>query len=125
MHMCGLQLERGETRELPATSGAFGPMTLSGGAITTVTYRVFDRDADKVDKAIRSEPWRAFAQVTMRITIDRDPEFEVVVDEKPIEARACHKAPGIALIRHLSTYFPILPKAYLGGIYKPITEATQ
>lgn len=123
MRVCSLQLERGEAKELAPTRGATGPMFVSGGAITTVCYRVFDAAADKVDKAIRSQPWRAFAQVTMRLTIDRDPEFEVVVDGKAVEPRACHKDPGLALVSHLSAYFPLLPKLYTGATYKPEVSA--
>lgn len=119
MQTCSLQLERGESKELAPTPGATGPMILSGGAITTVTYVVFDVHADKIDKEIKREPWRAFSQVTMRITIECDPEFEVQIDGKPVEARAIHKEPGIELIKHLSSYFPLLPKAYLGAPYAP------
>lgn len=119
MRMCSLQLERGEFRELAPVKNVTGPMKISGGAITTITYQVFDPEADKLDKKIRLEPWRAFAQVTMRLTIERDPEFEVKIDGSAVEPRDCHKAPGVALVQHLSTYFPILPKTYIGPVFTP------
>jgi hypothetical protein len=119
MNMCAIQLDRGETRELAPVKPAVGAMVLSGGAITTVVYRVFDRNADKVDKTIRQEPWRAFTEVTMRITVERDPEFEVKTDGKETEPKELHKAPGIALIKHLSEYFPLLPKAHTGPVFIP------
>jgi len=119
MRVCSLQLERGETKDLAPTGGATGPMVLSGGAITTVTYRVFDKTADRIDKAIRNEPWRAFAEVTMRVTLDRDPEFEVKLDGVEVEPTDRHRSPGLTLISHLSTYFPLLPRAYVGATYSP------
>lgn len=119
MHMCTLQLERGESRELAPVKPAIGPMALSGGAITTVAYRVFDKDADKVDPKIKEESWRAFAEVTMRITIERDPEFEVKIAGKQIEPKTIHKAPGLALVAHLASYFPLLAKAHSGPVYIP------
>lgn len=119
MHTCALQLEREEARELAPTSGATGPMLLSGGAITTITYSVFDRHADKVDKEIRKEPWRAFARVTMRLTLERDPEFEVTIDGKPVEPTRAHEAPGLALVKHLATYFPLLARPHLGPVIAP------
>lgn len=122
MHTCALQLERTETRELAPSLGATGPMSLSGGAITTITYKVFDTEADKVDKTIRLEPWRAFAQVIMRLTLERNPEFEVYVDQEQLEPRDCHKAPGLELIKHLSTYFPLLPRPHTGPTIKPAIE---
>ena len=124
MHTCSLQLERAESRELASTKGATGPMLLSGGAITTVIYKVFDVDADKVDKQIRNEPWRAFATVTMRLTLERDPEFEVTLKVgeghfAQVEPLPRHMNPGLALIAHLSTYFPLLPKPHNGPTYAP------
>lgn len=137
MHTCSLQLERSEVRELAPTLGAAGPMLLSGGAITTVTYSVFDPEADKVDPAIKNEPWRAFSKVIMRLSIEKDPEFEVkllkrspkelpdptkvlVVDEwVEIEPRTCHKAPGLALVKHLSQYFPLIPRPHQGPTIAP------
>jgi hypothetical protein len=121
MHMCTLQLERGETRDIAPTTGATGPMTLAGGAITTITYRVFDRSADKVDPEIKKEPWRAFGEVILRITVERDPEFEVKIDGKEVEPTAVHKSPGLLLIQHLSQYFPLLPKAFAGTAYIPFS----
>lgn len=94
-------------------------MAISGGAITTIQYAVFDKNADKVDKEIRKEPWRAFAKVTMRITIDRNPEFEVLIDGKPVEPIACHTDPGNALVRHLAEYFPLIPRPHMGAVYNP------
>jgi hypothetical protein len=127
MRTCSLQLERGETRELAPSKGATGPMILSGGAITTISYRVFDKNADDHDKSIKSEPWRAFAKVTMRLTIERDPEFEVSLEVPAIpgtdsslvtiEPRDLHKAPGLAILKHLSEYFPLLPRAYAGPVF--------
>lgn len=119
MHVCTLQLERGETRELAPVKGATGPMLLSGGAITTIVYRVFDKNADRIDKAIQQEPWRAFSEVTMRITIERDPEFEVKIDGKEVETKPTHRDPGLALVAHLSQYFPLIPKAYQGPAIIP------
>lgn len=119
MHVCTLQLERGETRELAPSKGATGPMLVSGGAITTVVYRVFDKNADRVDQAIKLEPWRAFSEVTMRITVERDPEFEVKIDGKEVETKPVHRAPGLALVAHLSEYFPLIPKRYQGPAYIP------
>jgi hypothetical protein len=91
-------------------------MLLSGGAITLITYSVFDRSADKLDPSIKDEPWRAFATVKMRVTIDKDPEFEVTIEEKQVEPGSVHTAPGLALIHHLSHYFPIMAKAYQGRV---------
>lgn len=119
MKTCTLQLERDEFRELAPTPGATGPMVLSGGAITTFTYSVFDKDADKIDKAIKHEPWRAFAKIVMRVTIEKDPEFEVEVEGAKVEPRAIHKAPGLELIKHLSQYFPLIPKTFQGQTYAP------
>lgn len=119
MHTCSLQLERSEVRELAPTLGAAGPMLLSGGAITTVTYSVFDPEADKVDPAIKNEPWRAFSKVTMRLTVENDPAFEVRIDDKDVAPRACHKAPGLALIKHLSQYFPLIPRPHQGPTIAP------
>lgn len=134
MHTCSLQLERGETRELAAVRGSVGPMVLCGGAITTIAYRVFDSEADDVDPSIRQEPWRAFARVTMTLTVERDPEFTVQVLSKTdtelpdghwvdLEPRDCHKYPGLALIQHLSEYFPLLPRPYTGPVFKPFEVA--
>ena len=97
-------------------------MLLSGGAITNVTYRVFDSEADRLDKQIRKEPWRAFAEVTMRVKLESDPEFEVLLDGSTIEAKALHKAPGLALIKHLSEYFPLLARPHTGPVIKPTFE---
>lgn len=119
MHTCSLQLERSEARELAPTPGASGPMLLSGGAITTVTYSVFDPEADKVDPAIKNEPWRAFSKVTMRLTVENDPTFEVRIDDKEVEPRTCHKAPGLALVKHLSQYFPLIPRPHQGPTIAP------
>lgn len=119
MRMCTLQLERGDSKEVAPTPGAIGPMVLSGGAITTVSYHVFDTEADKVDKAIRAEPWRAFSKVVMRLSIERDPEFEVSIDGASVEPRRCHRDPGLVLIRNLSSYFPLLPKLYTGPVFAP------
>lgn len=124
MHTCALQLERGESRELAPVKGATGPMQLSGGAITMVRYRVFDRNADKVDPVIRKEPWRAFATVTMILYIDRDPDFAVSVNSQEnvatqIEPLALHTAPGRALVSHLANYFPLLPRPFGGPVYAP------
>lgn len=130
MHTCSLQLERSEARELAPTEGATGPMSLSGGAITTVTYNVFDPDADQVDASIKKEPWRAFARVVMRLTIEKDPEFEVQILSKAdpdapdgfwaqVEPRSRHKAPGLALIKHLSQYFPLIARPHRGPTIKP------
>lgn len=119
MHTCALQLTREETRELAPTPGATGPMLLSGGAITTVSYAVFDRNADKVNQEIREQPWRAFARVTMRLTLERDPEFEVSIDGKPVESAKVHEAPGLALISHLASYFPLLARPHTGPVIAP------
>jgi hypothetical protein len=119
MRVCTLQLERGETRELAPAKGATGPMVLSGGAITTIAYRVFDKNADRLDKEIRNEPWRAFSEVTMRITLDRDPEFEVKIDGKEVEPKAVHQEPGLALVAHLSQYFPLIAKPHTGPTIIP------
>jgi hypothetical protein len=119
MHTCSLQLERGEFKELAPTKGATGAMTLSGGAITVVQYSVFDKHADKVDPKIKQEPWRAFSKVTMRINIEKDPEFEVEIDGQKVEPKPIHKSPGLLLIDHLSTYFPLMPRAFKGQAYKP------
>lgn len=135
MRMCAMQLERGETRELAPTRGATGPMTLSGGAITTIAYRVFDKEADSVDPSIKKEPWRAFAQVTMYLSIEKDPEFHVQIHSKKdtevpdghwveVEPAGCHKAPGLALVNHLAEYFPMLPRVYVGPTYIPPGEIT-
>lgn len=123
MHTCTLQLERGESKLLAPTKGATGPMTLSGGAITTITYTVFDRNADKLDQSIKSEPWRAFSSITMRLSIDRDPEFQVQTDGKDVEPNDTHKAPGLALVKNLSNYFPLIPKQYTGPVYKPEVQS--
>lgn len=134
MHTCSLQLEREETRELAPAKSAFGPMKLSGGAITTIVYRVFDVEADKIDKTIKSEPWRAFAQVTMRLTLDKDPEFTVQILSKAdtelpdghfvdVEPRAVHKAPGVALISHLAEYFPLIARPHQGPVIAPMEVA--
>lgn len=123
MHMCSLQLERGETREVAPTLGAVGPVVLSGGAITSVLYHVFDTEADKVDKSIKQEPWRAFAKVTMLVTIESDPQFTVHVDGKSVEPRACHRSPGLELVGRLSAYFPLLPRVYTGPVFKPVETA--
>lgn len=130
MRVCALQLERAETRELAPTPGATGPMQIFGGAITTVTYKVFDTEADKVDKAIRLEPWRAFVDVTMRLALERDPQFEVSVtfpDGKgcPLDPNATHKSPGLELVKQLSQYFPLLPKPHTGPTYAPVFEDTK
>ena len=117
--VCALQLDRDEYRELAATRGAYGPMRISGGAITKVTYVVFDRLADKLDKAIRSEPWRAFAQVEMRLSLDGDPEFVVLLDGVEVPTKKEHSAPGLTLIEHLSTYFPLIAKPHQGPLIKP------
>lgn len=119
MRMCTIQLDRDETRELAPTPGAMGPMVISGGAITKITYSVFDRNADRVNKEIKQESWRAFARITMLLTIERDPEFQVEIDGQEVEPKAVHTAPGIALVRHLATYFPLLPKAHCGPLIKP------
>lgn len=123
MRMCGLQLERGEKRELAPIQGAAGPISLSGGAITTIAYSVFDKDADRLDKKIKAEPWRAFAAVVMRITLERDPEFEVTIDGKPVDARPLHKAPGLTLVARLSEYFPLLARPYRGPTFSPEVAA--
>lgn len=120
MRVCTLQLERGESRELAPISGASGPMLLSGGAITTVTYRVFDHNADRIDPKIKHEPWRAFSLVTMRLTLEKDPEFEVVIDGQDVEPKPRHKAPGLTLVDQLSAYFPLLPKPHRGAIVGPV-----
>lgn len=124
MKTCTLHLDREETRELAPTPGATGPITLSGGAITKLAYRVFDPDADKIDPEIKKEPWRAFAEVTMLLTIGNDPQFEVKVDGKEVEPKTRHKAPGMAAIKHLSEYFPLLPRPYTGGVYAPVIEGS-
>jgi hypothetical protein len=123
MHMCTLQLERGETRELAAVKGSTGPMLVSGGAITAITYRVFDKNADRLDKSIKEEPWRAFSEVTMRITVERDPEFEVKIDGKDVEAKPIHKAPGLTLVAHLCQYFPLIAKPHQGPAIIPWVRA--
>lgn len=126
MSVCALQLERTETREIAPALHAMGPMVLSGGAITTVVYKVFDAKADKVDKVIQKEPWRAFATVTMRLSLSKDPEFEVEIQGAlgvvPVIPAHRHTAPGLTLIRHLSEYFPLLPKPYTGRVYAPVLE---
>lgn len=122
MHTCTLQLERTETRELAPTPGALGKMLLAGGAITSVTYQVFDTDADKVDKGIRLEPWRAFATIIMRISLQSAPEFQVLVDSAEVTPRACHKAPGLELVKQLSQYFPLLPRPHTGPVIKPVID---
>lgn len=119
MHMCTLQLDRGETRELAPVKGATGPMLVSGGGITTIQYRVFDKNADRIDKAIKAEPWRAFSEITMRITIERDPEFEVKIDGQEVETKPIHQAPGLTLIAHLAQYFPLIAKPHLGPAIIP------
>jgi hypothetical protein len=125
MHTCSLQLERTETRQLAPTKGAYGPMLLSGGAITTIQYGVFDKNADKVDKSIRDEPWRAFAEVTMRLSIESEPQFEVKTDGQPVDARAAHKAPGLELISALANYFPLLPRPHAGPTIKPVIPESE
>jgi hypothetical protein len=125
MGVCSLQLERTETRELAPTGKAYGPMIISGGAITKVTYKVFDRYADAIDPKIKKESWRAFAQVIMTMTLDRDPEFQVTIEGTPVTAKDYHKAPGLELIKHLSGYFPLLPKAYTGQVYTPNTDSYE
>ncbi len=119
MRMCTLQLKRGEKKELAPTQGASGPMLLSGGAITTIQYSVFDKNADRVNPEIKKEPWRAFSTVKMMITVERDPEFEVYIDGLLVDAKPLHKTPGLDLLKNLSTYFPLLPAAYVGPTYKP------
>ncbi len=119
MRVCTLQLDRGETRELAAVRGATGPMLVSGGAITTIVYRVFDKNADRIDKAIQSQPWRAFSEVTMRITVERDPEFEVKIEGQEVEPKPVHREPGLALVAHLSQYFPLIPKPHPGPAIIP------
>ena len=119
MRTCALQLERSETRELAPTRGAMGPMVLSGGAITKIVYSVFDPNADKVDKEIRHESWRAFARVTMWLSLEKDPTFEVQIDGHDVDPAHRHTAPGLALIRNLANYYPLLPKAHLGPVIKP------
>ncbi len=123
MNVCSLQLQRTEVRQLAPTRGAIGPMVLSGGAIATVTYRVFDNRSDKVDRSIRNEPWRAFVQVTMRLGLESDPEFTVTVNTAEgdviIEPKSVHTEPGYALINTLSQYFPLLPTPYQGPIFFP------
>lgn len=123
MHACSLHLEREEARELAPATGMIGPVKLSGGAITKLTYKVFDRDADKIDPTIRTESWRAFAEVTLLLATDQDPQFEVKLADLMIEPRSCHKAPGLSMVYHLATYFPLLPRPYVGATYKPLTEA--
>jgi hypothetical protein len=125
MNVCALQLERNENRELAPTRGAFGPILVSGGAIVTIRYGVFDVNADRVDKSIRHDPVRAFAKVVLRLTLERDPEFEAFVDGKFILATQTHRAPGVELITHLSQYFPLLPKPYTGRTYVAPPETTQ
>lgn len=128
MHTCALQLERGETRELAPVSGAYGAMLLSGGAITKITYQVFDTEADRFDKTIQKEPWRAFAKVTMLLSLDRDPEFDCVfttdldVPLRVFPAPDFYKAPGLRLIQHLSSYFPLLPRPSQSPLINPFVE---
>ncbi len=55
----------------------------------------------------------------MRITLERDPEFDVKIDGKEVEPKALHRAPGLSLIDNLSKYFPLLPRAYRGATYIP------
>jgi hypothetical protein len=119
MNVCALQLDRDEYRELAPSLGAYGPMRISGGAITKVTYVVFDAKADKLDKAIRQEPWRAFAQVEMRLTLERDPEFAVTLDGVEVPVKKEHTAPGLKLVQHLSAYFPLIARPHQGPLIKP------
>lgn len=130
MRVCALQLRRGSTRELAPARGMFGACTISGGAITKLSYRVFDKHVDLIDPTIRADSCRAFLSVTVRIYLDHDPEWEVEMQLKDgetvaIDAKDVHKTPGIELIQHLAAYFPLLPDAYAGAVYKPPTEADQ
>lgn len=125
MNLCTLQLERGESVTFAPTPGATGPMTISGGAIATIQYRVFDRHADKIDINIRKEPWRAYAEVTMHVTMHKDPEFKAVIEGHEIQVEGRHKAPGLALIKHLFDYFPLIPKPFQGSVYSPQIEAVS
>lgn len=125
MRVCSLQLERNEIRELAPTQGAFGPMMLSGGAITTIRYRVFDPHADRIDKSIRQETTRAFAQVVMRLQLESDPECEAFIDGKFINTTELHRKPGLELVRQLSQYFPLLPRPFVGRTYSPPPETLQ
>lgn len=125
MNLCTLQLQRGESVQFAPTPGATGPISISGGAIATVTYRVFDKHADKIDPNIRKEPWRAYAEVTMHVSMTKDPEFKALIEGKEIKVEARHKSPGLALIKHLFDYFPMIPKPFQGQVYAPNLEAAK
>jgi hypothetical protein len=125
MNLCTLQLQRGESVELAPTPGATGPITLSGGSIATVSYRVFDKHADKIDPAIRKEPWRAYALVTMHVSMTKDPEFKAVIEGHEIKVDDRHKNPGLQILKHLFEYFPLIPKPFQGQVYAPQIEASK
>lgn len=108
--VCCLQLDPEEFRDLAHVPGAIGPMRISGGGITKIQYTIFDRHADRVDPTIKQEHWRAFSNITMRISVGKDPEYTVTIEDKEIKPESRHTAPGISLVTHLSNYFPLIPK---------------
>lgn len=125
MNLCTLQLQRGESVQFAPTPGATGPITVSGGAIAILSYRVFDKNSDRIDIAIRKEPWRAYAEVTMTVTMNKDPEFTAAIEGKTIKVEGFHKKPGLSLIKYLFDYFPMIPKPFQGQVYAPQIEASK
>lgn len=94
--IAGLELMRGECRQLPPVLGSFGPFTLTGNSNPEITYLVFD------------DALMEFVSMTVHISLpDRITFHAKTEDLGDVFVKPPYKRPFYFMAHHVFRYFPL------------------